>query len=145
MRFPVVIDLRRRKNLVTALLLSLHAVAATSLVLIAWQWRWGGYIVLPLLPLIAWSAMAVRQPPAPELNELRILSRDKLEGRSTDGRYLALTLLPGTTAFVGLIVLRFCLEDEKRVRSVVLLPTQIADDEFRALRIWLRWEAVLRT
>jgi hypothetical protein len=99
--------------------------------------------VLAVLPIIARSAKAVLRPPAPELCELRILSREKLEGRSTDGQYLALALLPGTTAFVGLIVLRFRLEGEGQARSIVLLPAQIPDDQFRALRIWLRWEAVL--
>lgn len=143
MRFPLVIDLRRRINGVIALLMLLHAAAATSVILVGWQWRWGGNILLIVLPLIAWSALAVLRPPVPELGELRILSREKLEGRSTDGQYLALALLPGTTAFVGLIVLRFRLEGGRQARSIVLLPAQIPDDQFRALRIWLRWEAVL--
>jgi hypothetical protein len=97
-----------------------------------------------LLALIVWSLMTVLKPMAPELDTLRIRSREKLEARSIDGRYLELTLLAGTTAFVSLIVLRFCLEGERQARSIVLLPAQIPSDQFRALRVWLRWEAVLR-
>lgn len=148
MNFPVFIDLHRRKNRVLALLLLFHSTAAICVALIAWQWQWQGWavcIVVALLALIVWSLVTVLKPTAPEFDALRIRSREKLEARSTDGRYLELTLLAGTTAFVSLIVLRFCLEGEQKARSIVLLPAQIPSDQFRALRVWLRWEAVLRS
>jgi hypothetical protein len=143
--FPVFIDLHR-KNRVLALLQLFHSTAAICVALIAWQWQgWAVCIVVALLALIVWSLITVLKPTAPELDALRIRSREKLEARSTDGRYLELTLLAGTTAFVSLIVLRFCLEGEQKARSIVLLPAQIPSDQFRVLRVWLRWEAVLRS
>lgn len=41
------------------------------------------------------------------------------------------------TSFLSVINLRVA--DERRMRSVVLLPDSIGRDEYRRLRVWLRW------
>jgi toxin CptA len=51
-------------------------------------------------------------------------------------------LLPSTYAHPWLVVLNFRLEEERRSRSVVLLPDAIDGDNLRRLRVRLQVEAV---
>jgi len=57
------------------------------------------------------------------------------------GHREALSILPDTTVFAWLIVLRFRIGDEQGASTLALLPDQMSSEQFRALRLWLRWHA----
>ena len=48
-------------------------------------------------------------------------------------------VLPDTTIFGWLIVLRWRIEGESRVNSLPLFPDNVSTEEYRLLRICLRW------
>ena len=58
-----------------------------------------------------------------------------------DGRQVAAMVLPDSTVFIFLIVLRLRIGEERRVSNVTLLPDQMSSEPFRLLRLWLRWRA----
>lgn len=89
--------------------------------------------------LIAISAWASFRPGA--MSGLRLCARDRMEGFFPGGRSEVLNVLLETTVFVGLIVLRFRVGEERRKRTLCLLPDQMSAEQFRMLRIWLRWHS----
>jgi toxin CptA len=74
----------------------------------------------------------------PQIRTLRIDNDGRIScqmaGRSD---FIAVRLLPGATAHPWLTVLRMA--DERGTYRVVIAPDSGAPDEFRRLRVWLRW------
>ena len=137
MRFPVTIELHRYNNITLFVSMLLHGVAAICVISVPWPW----YLRALLFTLVIASTLRSLRPP--QLVSLRLRSRGRLEGLSADCQeYRPLVLLPGVSVFVGLIVLRFRFEGENRTRSAVLFRERSTAERFRALRVWLRWEAV---
>lgn len=134
MQFPVSIELQR-SHLLTLLLLLFHALAAGSVIVLPWGWLFRSV----LLGVIGWSLWHSIYPHI--IIGLRISGRDGLEARLADGNRVALTALPDSTVFTRLIVLRFRIGQEKRVSSLALLTDQMSAEQFRCLRLWLRWHA----
>lgn len=66
------------------------------------------------------------------------------DGRVTcwlnDGRALPARVLPDSTVWLWLIVLRLGFDDGQ-VRSLVLATDSLGPDEHRRLRAWLRWRS----
>ena len=60
-----------------------------------------------------------------------------LQGR--DGVWLETIILPSSFISPYLTVLNLSVEGEKRARHVVLLPDAMDTEQFRQLRVWLRW------
>lgn len=89
--------------------------------------------------LIAISAWASLRPHA--ITGLRLCAHDRMEGVFPGGRSEVLNVLLETTVFVGLIVLRIRIGEECRKRTLCLLPDQMSADQFRMLRLWLRWHS----
>lgn len=56
-----------------------------------------------------------------------------------DGVWLEVKLLPNSFVSPYLTVLNLSLEGERRARHVVLLPDVMDAEQFRQLRVWLRW------
>ena len=48
-------------------------------------------------------------------------------------------MLPDSVVFNQLIVLRLRIGDTRRVVNLVLLPDSMSAEQFRVLRLWLRW------
>lgn len=94
---------------------------------------------IALLVLTGVSAWKALRPQG--IVGLHLVGKGKLECKLADGRRTGITLLPDCTVFTCLIVLRLRMGDEKRVRSLALLPDQMTADQFRMLRLWLRWQA----
>lgn len=132
MQFPVSIELQR-SPLLTILLVLFHTLAAGSVIALPWDWL----LRSVLLIVIGWSLCHALRPP--RILGLRISGRDGLDGRLADGNRIALTALPDSTVFTRLIVLRLRIGEEKRVSSLALLPDQMSAEQFRWLRLWLRW------
>ena len=75
----------------------------------------------------------------PRIVSLRLDGNGGLECVLPDGTRLPATPLPDTTVFSWLVVLRLRVEGEKRTISVPLFPDHMSREEFRILRLWLRW------
>jgi hypothetical protein len=131
-RFPVFIGLRRSKLLIGALSL-MHCAAAGAALAVSW----------PLPARIALlAALAVSFPYSlrrPRIASLRLYGDGALECLTLDGAVLALAPFPDTTVFPWLVVLRLKAEGEKGVIPLPLFPDSMSREEFRILRLWLRW------
>lgn len=132
MQFPVSIELQR-SHFLTLLLVLFHTLAAGAVIALPYDWL----LRSVLLSVIVWSLWRSLRPP--RILGLRISARDGLDARLADGNHIALTTLPDSTVFTRLIVLRLRIGEEKRVSSLALLPDQMSAEQFRWLRLWLRW------
>ena len=131
-QFPVSIELHRSRFLSFLLVLS-HALAFACVFVLPWPWR------LPLLALIGVSFWRAWRPSL--FRVLCLCGADRLDCCLLDGSRAALEVQADSTVFRLLIVLRLRIGDEKRISSLTLLPDQMSGEQFRALRLWLRWHA----
>jgi hypothetical protein len=131
-RFPVFIGLRRSYFLAGAVFL-MHGAAAGVFLLMPWP--------LPLriaLPTaLAVSLWHTLRPPC--VASLRLYEDGTLECLLPTGAALAVAPLPDTAVFSWLVVLRLKAEEEPGVISLALFPDSMSREEFRVLRLWLRW------
>lgn len=132
MQFPIHIVLHRSRLLVVLLLL-FHALAASSVIGLPWAWP-VRYVLLFLLGFSLWNALK-----APKILGLRLSADGSLVCRLADGEPAEALLLPDSAAFRQLIVLRMRIGDAWPITSLVLLPDSMPADQFRVLRLWLRW------
>ena len=129
MRFPVCIEIKPSRRLRAALsflhLLAIGAIAALALV-------WPLFVLaIPLVLVTGCRALASAQTRRFCLAADGGLTCDELPAE----------ILPGTTVFVWLVVMRYRSEGEHRARNCVVLADSLPTDDFRRLRIWLRWIA----
>jgi hypothetical protein len=75
------------------------------------------------------------------INGLQISGRSRLDCLLVGGSRIGVAVLQDSTVFNRLIVLRLRIGEEKRVSKLVLLPDHMSADQFRLLRLWLRWHA----
>lgn len=134
MQFPVSIELQH-SHFLTLLLVLFHTLAVGSVIALPCDWL----LRCVLLLLVACSLWYSLRPP--RILGLRISGRDGLDACLADGNRVAIMALPDSTVFTQLIVLRLRIGDEKRVSSLALLPDQMSAEQFRWLRLWLRWLA----
>jgi hypothetical protein len=133
-QFPIAIELHR-SALLFFLLVLFHALAAACLVMLPWSWHQRSVLLI----LVGLSlGYALRRP---RIIGLRLCTRDRLDCVLADGNRVAAKALPGSTVFARLIVLRLRIGDDTRVTSLALLPDQMSTEQFRLLRLWLRWHA----
>lgn len=137
MQFPVFIELHR-SNYLLFLLLLLHAVAAYCVMVLPYSW------VLRAI-LLAFSGLSARYAFKPEkIVGLYLSGQGKLECLLTDGNRTAASVLPESSVFSRLIVLRLRLDEGKQVSQLALLPDHMDAGNFRVLRVWLRWASESR-
>ena len=134
MQFPIVIGLHRSLFL-SILLVTMHAVAAACVFALPWPLLWRCMVLLAL----AFSLGYAWRPPG--IIGLRLAAGDRLECLRAAGDCVAAAVLADSTVFTRLIVLRLRVGEEVRVTSLVLLPDQMPAEQFRVLRLWLRWHA----
>jgi hypothetical protein len=130
-QFPISIELQR-SYLLVALLLIVHAGAAACVIVLPWSWLVRGGV---LLVIAASLAHALRPS---KITALR-LHKDAIEGVLANGERVALTILPGSTVFLWLVVLRLRSAQDAGIVNLSLLPDQMSTQGFRVLRLWLRW------
>lgn len=138
MQLPVTLTLQPSRRL-ALLLLAVHSGVLGLLAAVTISF----WIKLLLLPAILFSAWRVLKSIWRRQRIIRLTLR-------ADGRldYLRLNaaigearIHPHTTVTPQLTVL--LLSSERRIEPLVLLPDSLDAEEFRQLRLWLRWQAVL--
>ena len=103
--------------------------------MLPWPWHFR----LPLLALVGASLWHALQSHV--IVGLCLYGRDRLDCQQADGSRVTLAVLPDSTVFDRLIVLRLRVGEEPRIRHLTLLPDQMSAEQFRVLRLWLRWHA----
>jgi hypothetical protein len=131
-RFPVFIELRRSLCRAGALCV-MHGAAAGVFSVLPWP--------LPLriasFAVLAASLRHSLRPP--RVASLRLHENGGLECVLPDGTDLPAAPLPDSTVFPWLVVLRLKADGRKRVISLPLFQDHMSREEFRLLRLWLRW------
>ena len=133
-QFPVSIELHHSVFLLFLLIL-FHVLAAGCVVAVPWSWL----LRSALLVLVGFSLWNALRPS--RILGLRLCGRDTLEGILLGGYRETLSVLPSSTVFGRLIVLRLRIGEEQRASNLALLPDQMTREQFRVLRLWLRWHA----
>ena len=136
MRFPVFIDLRR-SNLLLGALAGMHAAAAGAFLAMPWPLLLQTALCLALAASLAHFIRSIR---APRIASLRLYENGALECLLPDGEHFPAIPLPDTTVFPWLVALRLDADGQKI--SLPLLPDHMSRDEFRRLRLWLRWSTI---
>lgn len=133
MRLPIRIALRPSRLLV-GLLGGLHVLAAISVAILPWP-LWLRAALLAGVVFSLWRSL----PPS-RVSGLRLGERGQLTLLYPQAEPLPVRVCPDTTVFNQLIVLRVREDDSDRVLSIPLLPDSMSGEEFRRLRLWLRWQ-----
>ena len=134
MQFPIQIDLRRSRQLVF-LIVALHLLAAGCLWVLPWPAVARGMLML-IVALSAWHALR----PSSAIG-LRLGERGELAILRKGSEAMAAAVQPDSAVFSWLVVLRVLGERDGMLGSVVLLPDSMSAEQFRLLRLWLRWLA----
>lgn len=134
MQLPISIELRR-SPIYSLLTSAMHGAAAACLFAIPLDWYWRA-VALPLIAGSLWSSLR-----SSRFASLRLAAKEGLSVLDADGERVAAALLPESTVFAWLVVLRFRIDGERKAHALTLLPDQMSRDEFRMLRLWLRWNA----
>lgn len=134
MQFPLAIELRRSRRL-SFLLFVLHGVAAGCLWVLPWPVAARCLLLVTLL-LSAWQSLR----PSTMVG-LRLSESGDLALLDAAGEAVYVAVQADSTVFSQLIVLRVRDEEQRRLRSLVLLSDSMSAEHFRLLRLWLRWLA----
>lgn len=113
----------------------MHGLAALSLFLPPLAGHWQALLLLAVL----FSLHRTLRSSA--FRSLRLAADGAWLRRVAGEQEFRIEVLADSTVFVWLVVLRFRLEGEGRVRALTLLPDHLSREEFRMLRIWLRWHS----
>lgn len=70
---------------------------------------------------------------------IRLTGECEISLQGQDGTWLEAAILPSSFISPYLTVLNLKIETERRARHVVLLPDAMDAEQFRQLRVWLRW------
>jgi len=136
-RFPLTVGLRRSRIIGGVLLVS-TAIGLIAIESVAWPpvASWLLAVVTLLVALAA--ARALR----PRIRTLRIDEDGGISGLVIGAsEFSPARLLPGASAHPWLTVMR--LAHAEGMWLIVVAPDSVAPDEFRRLRVWLRWRASL--
>jgi toxin CptA len=134
-QFPIVIGLHRSRFLDGALLLT-TTIALTAISIVPWP-----AVASVLLGMVAvLAAFLAARALTPHVHELRIDSDGRISCRTgRDSVFYSVQLRPGPTAHPWLVVLR--LEGEQGRFRLLIAPDSASTEDFRRLRVWLRWRA----
>jgi hypothetical protein len=131
-RFPVFIELRRSLYRIGALC-TMHGAAAGAFFVLPWPWP----VRVASFAVLAASLWYSLRPP--RVASLHLHGNGGLECILPDGTSLSAAILPDSTVFSWLVVLRLKTDGRKRAISLLLFPDHMSREEFRRLRLWLRW------
>ena len=137
MQFPIVVGLRRSRVLTLATVATaLVGILSVSVV------PWPLVIRIMLGAVTVLMAIRIIRALSPRVETLRIDGDGHLTCQATGASgFVPAHLLPGATVHPWLTVLRLAIEDDAWL--LVVVPGSVAPDEFRRLRVWLRWRAVV--
>ena len=134
MQFPLHVALRRSR-LLSSLTVVLHLLAAVCVSLLPWP-QAPRVLLLAIVAFSLWHALR----PSPVVG-LRLTEEGQMAFLSAAGERKSVSLLPDTVVFSHLIVLCGSDEGGHRLRTLALLPDSMSAEQFRLLRLWLRWRA----
>lgn len=131
----------RPSYLLAALLVVMHALAMTSvwLVPLALAMKIGTAVLLASTLTLS-LRQHVQRAGRRSVRAIRLNAECEISLQGQDGTWQKATLQPSSFVSPYLSVLNFQLEGEKRVRHVVVLPDAVDAEQFRQLRVWLRWK-----
>ncbi len=116
-------------------LAALHLAAGTALWLADLPTAWQGAGTA----LLALDMLRNRRPG--ETVTLRCKKEGALEILA-DGEWQPAHLAPDSLVLPGLTVLRYQTQGQRRFKTLVLLGDSLPGEDFRRLRVWLRWLGV---
>jgi len=131
-QFPIHIELHRSRLLVFFLLL-FHALAVVSVLVLPWSWLLRS-VLLGVIGVSAWHALR-----KPKILGVRLSAQGGLDCLFAGDVRSAASLLPDSTVFNQLIILRLRIGDARGAINLALLPGSMSAEQFRVLRLWLRW------
>lgn len=123
---------------------AVHAVAAFLLLAtdIPGSVKTAGMLVLGAsLAFYLWRIVLLRSPQSIVAIEIGDGDKQKIAFQTRNGRWHACRLLGTSFVSPGLTILNLNPEDARLMRSVVIVPDNVQSEDFRQLRIWLRWKA----
>ena len=139
MQFPLFIELQRSRRL-DFLLAVFHFAAALCSFAALWPRDDLSYrypLLVLLLTVIGWSAWrTLRRDP---IGRIRIDAEGVLSIDDAEGNAQRAVILPDSTVFPHVVVLRLRVGDEAQVRYMTLLSDQMGVEQFRQLGLCLRW------
>lgn len=91
------------------------------------------------LAFYLWRIALLRSPQS--IVAIEIGDGDKVAFQTRSGRWHAGRLLGTSFVSPGLTILNLSPDDARLTRSVVIVPDNVQSEDFRQLRIWLRWKA----
>ncbi len=100
---------------------------------------WVHALLAPLIACSLWLSLSDSG-----IAGLTLSVNEGLSCLKKDGTRVDAAVFPESTVFAWLVTLRFRVEGEKRIRTLVLFPDHMSGDEFRLLRLWLRWNSVAK-
>lgn len=118
----------------------MHGFAAAMLGFVPLP-QWLAMAIFPLLAGSAWFYSrrdGLRRSPA-SLVALRLHADRRCEFRTRGGDWQEAELLGSSFVAPYLTVLNLRPLDRRLVRHLVILPDALPSDDFRRLRVWLKW------
>ena len=135
MQLPTTIGLRR-SCLVDGILLVSTVVGLLALAFAAWSPVTS--FLLTVVTLLA--GVSAAHALTPRIRVLRIAEDGRVSCLAAgEPEFSTVRVLPGATAHPWLTVIRLAHAEGKLL--IVVAPDSAAPDEFRRLRVWLRWRA----
>jgi hypothetical protein len=135
MQFPIAIALRRSR-LLLVLTVVLHGLAAASLAVLPWP------LSLRCLLLVIVALSLWRQIWRPSrVVGLCLAASGELSFQFANGEQAFVRAQPDSVVFSQLLVLRVRDGESGRLETLALLPDSMPSEQFRVLRLWLRWRA----
>ncbi len=108
------------------------AMAAIALIALAWVYQ------VVMLAMVVFSLYKTTPP------EIGVQLRCDPDGQlliAANGGWHAADVLPDTTVLAWLVVLRYRRHGKRFADTSLILADSVQCDDFRRLRVWLRWQA----
>lgn len=138
MQLPLTLSLQSSRQLVV-LVAATHVLAAAAVLLLPPSW-WLKLFLLVTILVSAWRSL-VRLAGQRRICSLTLEADGRLAFERVDGSAGQARMHPQTTvtAFLCVLLLRV----QGRVEALLLLPDALSPEDFRQLRLWLRWRAAV--
>ena len=135
---PLRVELKPSQRL-TALLFTAHGGALLLLTILPLPL----WIIVPIAAVLLWSAVHTtlrhaRRRGVHAVTALELAEREQLQFRTGDGTWHRGQLLDSSTISLWMVLLNLR-NDRGRILHVVIPGDGISADDFRHLRVWLRW------
>lgn len=125
-----------RSRLLTVILALVHGMAGVAV----WLPDWPLVLSLGLSCLVAFSVSFAWRRAQPAFGQLRLFADGRIQVQMIGADdFLSAQLSPSATVYPWLTV--FALTVGGSVRYPVVLVDSISPEDFRRLRVWLRWKA----